>query len=140
MDAVFLIGRIVFAVLFISAGLMGQLGQRRQSTEFAKSMGAPAPELLVPLSGVVIVLGGLAVALGVWADIGALAIAAFLLAMLPTMHAFWKVDDPMMRQMQMSHFMKNLSLVGGALIIFWVFNQAQGDAPLSIGDPLFSRW
>ena len=33
------------------------------------------------------------------------------------MHNFWAVSDPMMRQMQMVMFMKNLSMLGGALLI-----------------------
>jgi putative oxidoreductase len=33
------------------------------------------------------------------------------------MHRFWGVSDPMMAQMQMINFMKNVSMLGGALII-----------------------
>jgi uncharacterized membrane protein YphA (DoxX/SURF4 family) len=79
------------------------------------------------------------VALGVLADVGALLLAAFALSIMPIMHAFWKEADPQMQQNQMAHFMKNLAIVGGALVIFFTYNQLQGDAPLSITDPLFSR-
>jgi putative oxidoreductase len=33
------------------------------------------------------------------------------------MHRFWGVADPMAAQMQMIHFMKNVSMLGGALIV-----------------------
>ena len=33
------------------------------------------------------------------------------------LHNFWTVTDPMMRQMQMIMFMKNVSMLGGALFI-----------------------
>jgi len=33
------------------------------------------------------------------------------------MHNFWAVSDPLMRQMQMAHFMKNVSMLGAALLI-----------------------
>ena len=33
------------------------------------------------------------------------------------MHKFWGVSDPMMQQMQMAMFMKNVSMIGGALLI-----------------------
>jgi putative oxidoreductase len=33
------------------------------------------------------------------------------------LHNFWAVTDPMTRQMQMINFMKNLSMMGGALLI-----------------------
>jgi putative oxidoreductase len=33
------------------------------------------------------------------------------------MHKFWIVTDPMMQLMQMIMFMKNLAMLGGALLI-----------------------
>ena len=33
------------------------------------------------------------------------------------MHNFWAVKDPMMAQMQMIMFLKNLSMLGGAFLI-----------------------
>jgi uncharacterized membrane protein YphA (DoxX/SURF4 family) len=138
-DVVFLAGRILFALIFVASGLMGHLAQGRQTAEYARAKGAPAPELMVPLSGVVIVVGGLSVALGVYADLGALLLAAFALSVAFFMHAFWSETDPVEQQNQIAHFMKNMALVGGALVIFYVYNQLQGGAPLSITDPLFSR-
>ena len=41
----------------------------------------------------------------------------FLVAVTPMMHKFWTVTDPMMQQMQMIMFMKNLAMLGGALLI-----------------------
>lgn len=40
------------------------------------------------------------------------------------------------RQIQMVMFMKNLSLLGAAIIVFWLFNQSV-DPPLTITDSLF---
>jgi hypothetical protein len=44
-----------------------------------------------------------------------------------------------MQQNKMAHSMKNMALVGGALVLFYGFNQLQGDAGLSLTDPLFDR-
>jgi hypothetical protein len=44
-----------------------------------------------------------------------------------------------MQQMQMVNFVKNVSMAGGALVLFYAFNQLQGEAGLSITDPLFGR-
>jgi putative oxidoreductase len=41
----------------------------------------------------------------------------FLAAVTPMLHKFWAVSDPMMHQMQFVMFMKNLSMLGGALLI-----------------------
>lgn len=43
------------------------------------------------------------------------------------LHAFWKVTDPMMAQIQMGMFMKNVSMLGGALLIAYF-----GAGPLSL--------
>jgi hypothetical protein len=56
------------------------------------------------------------------------------------MHAFWRETDEMQKQAQLSNFMKNFALLGGALVLFYVWNQLQGDAGLAITDPLFDRW
>jgi putative oxidoreductase len=136
-DVVFLIGRILFGILFVFSGLTAHMG--RQGVEYAKAYGAPAPQLMVPLSGVVIMVGGAMLVLGIWGDLGALLVGAFALSIAPIMHAWWKEQDPHMRAIQQSQFGKNLALAGAALILFYAYNQLQGDAGLSITDPLFNR-
>ena len=137
MDVMFLVGRILFGLIFVVSGLTAHIGQREHSIPYARAQGAPAPALMVPLSGVVIVLGGLSVALGVWADLGALLLVAFVLAIAPIMHAFWREQDPQMQQVQMAQFMKNIAIAGGGLVIFYAYNQLGDDAGLSITGPLF---
>ena len=44
-------------------------------------------------------------------------IVLFLVGVTPMLHNFWTVTDPMAYQMQMVMFMKNLSMLGGALVI-----------------------
>jgi hypothetical protein len=44
-----------------------------------------------------------------------------------------------MRQMEQVQFSKDLALAGAALVMFYAWNQLQGDAGLSITDPLFGR-
>jgi hypothetical protein len=39
----------------------------------------------------------------------------------------------------MAHFLKNISMTGGALALFYAWNQLQSEAGLSITDPLFDR-
>jgi putative oxidoreductase len=71
----------------------------------------------VPLSGILAIAGGLMIAVGWWTRIGALLLVIFLVPVTLTMHAFWAAQDPMMRQDQIAHFMKNLSMLGGALLL-----------------------
>jgi putative oxidoreductase len=140
MDVVFLIGRILFVGIFVFSGSTIHLLNRRQGIEYARMYGVPLAAFGVPFTGVLAVLGGVSVALGVWGDVGALLIAAFLLLITPLMHAFWRETEAMQQQIQLTNFMKNFALLGGALVLFYAWNQLQGDAGLSITDPLFDRW
>jgi putative oxidoreductase len=90
------------------------------------------------VSGIAIIAGGLMIALGIWADLGALLVIGFLAGITPVMHAFWKIEDQQMQQLQSAMFFKNVALLGAALIIFYVYNQGQ-DLDLSITDALLSR-
>jgi putative oxidoreductase len=137
MDWVLLIGRILFASIFIASGITAHLVQRKASAAYARSLGAPAPELLTPLSGIAIIVAGVMIVLGVWVDLAALVIIAFLLSIAYFMHAFWKIDDPQMRAIQMSQFMKNIALVGGALVLFYLFIEFGEDIGLVIEPAVF---
>jgi putative oxidoreductase len=114
MRAVVLIGRILFSLIFITS-FMAHFSQK--GIDYAASQGVPLPQLLVPFSGVMAIAGGLSILLGFRARLGAWLIVAFLIPVTFMMHAFWKETDPMKHQMQMSNFMKNLGLTGGALLI-----------------------
>ena len=139
MDIVFLIGRILFGLLFVFSGLMAHLIGWRQGVQYARMYNVPMAELGVPLTGVMAVAGGAMVILGIWGDLGALLIAAFLLLITPLMHAFWKETDDQQKLSQQVNFNKNLALLGAALALFYLWNQLQGDAGLSLTDPLFNR-
>jgi putative oxidoreductase len=139
MDVVFLIGRILFGLLFVFSGLTAHLIGWRQGVQYARMYNVPMAELGVPLTGVMAVAGGAMVILGVWGDVGALLIAAFLLLITPLMHAFWKEADAQQKLMQQVNFNKNFAMLGAALALFYLWNQLQGDAGLSLTDPLFNR-
>jgi len=111
---VVLLGRLFFALIFLMAGPNHFSGQ---TIAYAASQGVPLASIAVPLSGVLAIVGGLSILLGYRARIGAWLIALFLVAVTPMMHKFWTVTDPMMQQMQMIMFMKNVAMLGGALLI-----------------------
>ena len=77
----------------------------------------PLASLAVPLSGVIALAGGLSILLGYRARIGAWLIVLFLALVTPALHNFWAFSDPMAHQMQFVMFMKNVSMLGGALLI-----------------------
>jgi putative oxidoreductase len=111
---VVLLGRLFFVLIFLMAG---PNHFSSQTIGYAASQGVPLASIAVPLSGVLAIVGGFSILLGYRARIGAWLIVLFLLAVTPMMHRFWTVTDPMMQQMQMIMFMKNLAMLGGALLI-----------------------
>lgn len=131
MKYIVLIGRIFYAFIFISAGLSKFSGE---TIAFAASQGVPLAFFLVPAAGIMAILGGLSIALGYKAKWGAVLIAAFLIPVTFTMHQFWAVSDPMMAQMQQVMFIKNISMLGGALLLTFF-----GSGPLSLDNRVKSH-
>lgn len=121
MDIVLLLARIVFAFMFLGSGL-NHFKHTEAMTGYAQFKKVPLPKLSVQLSGLVCILGGLSVILGVWADMGALALAILLVAMAVKMHDFWNADEAS-KQVEMIGFLKNISMAGGALFIFAIAAQ-----------------
>jgi putative oxidoreductase len=124
MQYIVLLGRIFFSAIFIMSSFTHFTSG---AVAYAAYQGVPFPHLLVPFSGVIALLGGLSILLGYKARIGALLIVIFLVPVTVMMHNFWAVSDPLMANLQKIMFLKNLAMLGGALIIF-VF----GSGPLSL--------
>ena len=108
------LGRLFFVLIFVMSGPRHFMSQ---TIAFAGSQGVPVASIAVPFSGLLALGGGLSILLGYRAKIGAWLIASFLIAVTPMMHKFWGVSDPMMHQMQLVMFMKNVSMLGAALLI-----------------------
>jgi uncharacterized membrane protein YphA (DoxX/SURF4 family) len=96
----------------------------------------PFAKASVYLSGAMIVLGGVYIVLGFFADLGALLIAAFLIPTAFIMHAFWKESDATAKQNETISFFKNLSMAGAALIIFALLHNGADFGP-NVGTLLF---
>ncbi len=133
MDVIVLIGRILFSMVFVGAGI-GHLTQTEGTAAAAEARGLPSPRLMAQISGVVMLLGGLAVILGIWTDLALLGIAALMFVYNITMHPFWK-EEGMQQQLEMSMFMKNLSIAGGAIALFGFISNGY-DAMQLVG-PIF---
>lgn len=139
MDLVFLVARAFVAGIFILSGI-GHFAQADGMAQYAQAKGVPAAKAGVLFSGVLALVGGLSVLLGVYPDLGALLLVVFLLPVTFFMHAFWKETDPMAKQTENIAFMKNVGLIGAALLIFYVVNQTQDVAAGLISSPLFDTF
>jgi uncharacterized membrane protein YphA (DoxX/SURF4 family) len=124
-----LLGRLLFAWLFVTSGI-NHLTQLQGLAGYAQSKGVPAPKLMTVITGVMILVGGVCVAVGWQRFIGAALIFVALVPISWMMHAFWKAEDPMTRINEQAHFKKNVALAGAALLLACY---AGGSWPLSLG-------
>jgi uncharacterized membrane protein YphA (DoxX/SURF4 family) len=136
MDVVVLIGRILFALLFLGSGV-AHITQRQMMAGYAASKRVPAASLAVPASGVLILVGALMVAVGVWPDLGALLLVVFLVPTAVLMHGFWAETDGAARMNEQTQFLKDVSLAGAALVMFGLFAGLGDDLGLVVVGPLF---
>jgi putative oxidoreductase len=119
-----LIARVMISMVF----LLNALGVIDQ-TEAARELAARgAPSNLVPflmlVGRSVELIGGLALAFGIFPRVAALALIAFLVAATLVGHAFWlaAAGTPVFVG-QLINFLKNLAMMGG--LLFVAFTQSQ---------------
>lgn len=114
-NTVILIGRVLLSLIFVLSGFEKITGWSETSAYMA-SKGMPA----VPFFHVMAILfelgGGLMVLLGYRARLGALALVVFVIPTTLIFHNFWALEDSQ-QQLQMIMFLKNLSMIGGLLMV-----------------------
>lgn len=114
MRYVVLIGRVLFALIFIIAA---PRHFTHEGIQHAADLGVPMATVLVPCSGVMALGGGLSIAFGYKARSGAWLLVGFLIPVTLIMHAFWKLHDPAAIHVQQAMFAKNVSMLGAALFL-----------------------
>lgn len=121
-----LLGRIFYAAIFVKSG-PGHFAA--QTIAYAASKGVLLANIAVPLSGIIALVGGLSIAAGYKAKWGGWLIVLFLVPVTLQMHNFWAIADPAAANLQQIMFLKNLSLLGAALLIAYF-----GAGPLSVDE------
>ena len=111
-----LIARILLALMFLLAGISKFAGLDGTAGYIA-SKGLPLPQLLAIGTATLEVVGAVLLILGWQARWAALALAAFTLLASVLFHNFWAMpaEQQMVQQLM---FMKNISVVGGLLVVF----------------------
>lgn len=110
------LGRVLLAGMFVHGGWSAfkQPGRRAGAAE---RLGLPKPELMVRANGAAMLLGGGAMALGILPRAAALGLIASLVPTTLAGHPFWTEEDEAARRQQMIHFLKNLGLMGGLVLV-----------------------
>jgi len=122
-----LLGRILLGLIFVMSGVNKVTGFEG-TQQYMASYGMPMTRLLLVGAIAVEVLGGLSVILGAFPRIGAAALFVFLIPATLIFHTDFS------SQTQVIMFLKNLSIMGGLLLVF-----AHGSGPLSVYAPFASE-
>ena len=115
-----LIARTAIAIIFLNSGI-GKLSNFGGTSEQIASAGLPLAGLVALCTIAFQLLGGAALLLGYKARIGAGLLLAFLIPATLVFH------NPIADPSQMTQFMKNLSIIGGILMVL-----TYGSGPASL--------
>ena len=110
-----LVGRILLAVIFITSGFGKITGYDNTAAYMATKL--PMVGVLLPLTILTELGGGILLAIGWKARWAALALAGFTLLAALIFHNFWAVEAAQ-KMMQQINFMKNVAITGGLLMVF----------------------
>jgi putative oxidoreductase len=111
-----LAGRILLAFMFILSGF-GKIGGYDATAAYMAAKGMPMIGVLLPLTILTELGGGLALAAGFKARWVALLLAGFTILAALIFHDFWAVEAAHKMDQQIN-FLKNISIAGGMLMVF----------------------
>jgi uncharacterized membrane protein YphA (DoxX/SURF4 family) len=111
------VGRMMLASQFVYGGYMAAKDPGGRP-KLLIDVGLPeaTATALVRGNGAAMLLGGVALGLGVLPRAGSFGLAASLIPTTLVGHAFWDEDDAAMRRSQRMHFWKNVAMIGGLLV------------------------
>lgn len=116
---IFLIGRVLFGGAFLLFGV-NHFKNKNNMIEYAKSKNLGAPALANFVAGLILIFSGTLVILGIFPDVALILLIIFLVMVSLIMHDFWNIKDENEKAMQMIHFMKNMALLGSAIMLIWL--------------------
>jgi putative oxidoreductase len=108
-------GRVLLAAIFLMSGI-NKLQDTEATVAYMENEGMIAASTLIWGAILFEILGAVSVMIGWQARVGAGMLIVFLLIATPIFHDFW-VKDASEQRMQMISFFKNLSILGGLLIV-----------------------
>ena len=115
-DVILLVGRVLLGWIS-SRKRMGKALEHRRLRGLPEELGAPAPELSAWIGAVVELVIGVTLILGLATRYGALLCALFLIIATALAHRYWEYPAAQAGN-QYNHFLKNLAIFGGALVLF----------------------
>ena len=117
-DAALLMGRVLMAAIFLDSGFHKLTGPDAFAAYLAGHGLAVGAYPVALLAAGVEFLGSLCVLLGLGTRYAAVLLAAFTAVAALIAHRFWEISDAAQYVNQMNHFMKNVTIIGGLLVLY----------------------
>jgi len=111
-----LLGRILLAGIFVISGF-GKITGFEGTADQIASKGLPLPQVLTAIAILIEFVGGLAIVAGWKTRWAALAFIVFMIVITPIFHGYWAAPPDQVMDQQIN-FMKNVSILGGSLLLF----------------------
>ena len=116
-DIVLLLARLSMGWLFLASGWM-KITNVAGTVGYLTNLGVPSPSLMVYLVLGAELLIGITLILGIAVRYSAVLTVVFLVMATVIAHRYWTYPAAQQGN-QYAHFLKNLALMGGALMLFW---------------------
>ncbi len=110
------LGHLLLATMFISGGANTFINPDGRATK-VEAAGIPLPRQATILNGAIMVIAGSALAAGLLPKVAATLLIGALLPTTYVGHPYWKEENPGNRVNQQTHFLKNLAMLGGLLVV-----------------------
>ena len=111
-----LAGRVLMGWIFVESGWRKLLGMDAFIASLANRR-VPYASMLGWIGAPLEFFGGIAILLGFWTRCAALAMIVFVIVATAISHRYWEFTDAAARRMQQSHFWKNLTIIGGFVLM-----------------------
>lgn len=131
-DVILLLGRLALGAIFVKSGLQKLMALSAFAASLA-GRGVPASSTWAVIGATVEFVGGIMIVTGFRVRPAALLMILFVIVATGISHRYWEYAEAA-RRLQESQFFKNLSIIGGFLLLF-----AAGGGRYSLDDWLRSR-
>jgi putative oxidoreductase len=116
-DFLLLVGRVLMGWIFVESGWRKLMGMDAFIASLVNRR-VPYATVMGWIGAPVEFLGGLALLLGAATRYATLLMIVFTVVATLIGHRYWEITDATLRRMQQGHFAKNLTIIGGLVLLF----------------------
>lgn len=114
--ALYWVGRVLLGLYFIIPGISKITGWEAMTT-YMEQHGVPLIQVLLVITIIVQIGGGVSLAFGYRARLMALILAGLTLVISLYMHDFWTLEEGMQRAHETQNFVKNMAIMAGLMFV-----------------------